>query len=138
MANPSILLVEDNRDDAELVRLADQSGHLHAELVVAEDGEAALDYLFKSGSEPPAVVILDLGLPGMGGLEVLRTMRARSETRRIPVVILTGSERDEDVLTGYDLGVNSFVRKPQGYDAFRALITHLERYWVMTNLRPPV
>ncbi|OAN44031.1 hypothetical protein A6A04_09125 [Paramagnetospirillum marisnigri] len=138
MTNPRILLVEDSRDDAELVRLADQSLHLHSELVVAEDGEAALDYLFRAEADPPAVVILDLRLPGMGGLEVLRTMRSRPQTRRIPVVILTGSERDEDVLAGYDLGANSFVRKPHEFEAFRALITHLEHYWVMTNLRPPV
>lgn len=141
----SILLVEDNGDDAALARYASEAGRFKTPLTVVRDGEEALDYLFAAGchagrdpAERPVVVILDLGLPGISGLDVLRTIRERPETRRIPVVILTGSDRSSDIVAGYELGANSYVKKPEGFDAFSSLIVQLERYWVLTNIRPPV
>lgn len=145
MANHKILLVEDNHDDIDLARYASESGRLNVDLVVAHDGEEALEYLFATGrhvgravADYPAVVILDLGLPGIGGLDVLRAIRQRTETKRIPVVILSGSDRSSDIVEGYDFGANSFVRKPDNLEDFRSLVAQLERYWVLTNLRPSV
>ncbi|RAU22623.1 two-component system response regulator [Paramagnetospirillum kuznetsovii] len=144
MANPKILLVEDNRDDADLILRANDATRLHSDLVVVADGEEALEYLFATGrhagrdaADRPVVVILDLALPGMGGLDVLRAMRQEPKTRRIPVVILTGSDRATDIMAGYDLGANSFVHKPTGFAAFSAMVAQLERYWVLTNVRAP-
>jgi two-component system response regulator len=105
----------------------------------------SLEYLFATGrhagrptTENPDLVLLDLGLPGISGFEVLRSIRQRPETRRIPVVILTCSSRPGDVADGYELGANSFIRKPEGYDEFKALVGQLERYWGMTNMLPSI
>jgi CheY-like chemotaxis protein len=135
-----ILLVEDNPSDADLTRRALIKGRVSNELVVAEDGQEALDYLRGEGawsgrdiSETPAVVLLDLKLPRIPGLEVLRMIRADPRIRRIPVVILTSSKEEEDIGTGYDLGVNSYVRKPVDFKEFQIAIEHLGLYWLILN-----
>ena len=135
-----ILLVEDNPSDADLTRRALIKGRISNELVVAEDGQEALDYLRGEGawtgrdiSETPAVVLLDLKLPRIPGLEVLRLIRADPRTRRIPVVILTSSKEEEDIAAGYDLGVNSYVRKPVDFKEFQVAIENLGLYWLILN-----
>jgi two-component system, response regulator len=141
-----ILLVEDNPSDADLTRRALTKGHISNELVVAEDGQEALDYLRGEGayagravSETPAVVLLDLKLPKVSGLEVLRAIRADVRIRRVPVVILTSSKEEEDVGAGYDLGVNSYVRKPVDFKEFQPAIANLGLYWLILNEpNPPV
>lgn len=141
-----ILLVEDNPSDADLTRRAFAKGHVSNELVVVEDGQEALDYLRGEGayfgrdiSETPSVILLDLKLPKLSGLEVLRAVRADARLRRVPVVILTSSKEEEDVGAGYDLGVNSYVRKPVDFKEFQAAIANLGLYWLILNEpNPPV
>jgi two-component system response regulator len=144
MARHKVLLVEDNPDDIELARHAGDSIGVDADIVVVRDGEEALDYLFATGrhagraaSDAPTFVILDLRLPGMGGLEVLRAIRGNPRTRRLPVVIFSASDAPEDVVNGYDLGANSFVRKPEGFEDFTGIVGNLERYWLGFNIMPP-
>lgn len=144
MKTKIILLVEDNPSDVALTRRAFQKAHIQNELVVVEDGEEALDYLFGTGafagrdsSLLPAVTLLDLNLPKIHGLEVLRRIRADARTRRMPVVILTSSKEDHDVSTGYDLGVNSYIRKPVDFVQFAQAIEHLGLYWLVLNELPP-
>jgi two-component system, response regulator len=141
-----ILLVEDNPSDADLTRRALTRGHISNQLVVAEDGQEALDYLRGEGtyagravSETPSVVLLDLKLPKVSGLEVLRAIRADARIKRVPVVILTSSKEEEDVAAGYDLGVNSYVRKPVDFKEFQVAIENLGLYWLILNEpNPPV
>lgn len=140
----TILLVEDNQDDEELALLAFKKGSLANDVVVARDGVEALDYLFATGSfagrDPaglPQMVLLDLKLPKIDGLEVLRRIRADSRTRRLPVIILTSSREDEDVIRGYDLGVNSYVRKPVDFNLFVEAVRQLQLYWLVVNEAPP-
>lgn len=144
MASHSILLVEDNSDDVELTLHAFRTSRVANEIVVARDGEAALDYMFGTGPyagrdirELPALVLLDLKLPGIGGIDVLRALRARVETRRVPVVILTTSDEEADVAGCYDLGVNSYIRKPVAFDAFNEVVNQLGLYWLVMNTPPP-
>ena len=132
MPEPIILLIEDNPDDAELVRLALQETHILHQIVVVHDGAAALDYLFATGPYAnrdlgalPALILLDLKLPKIDGLEVLRRLRAYTRTKLLPVVILTASAAEQDLLTGYSLGAKSYVRKPADYDQFAATVRHL-------------
>jgi CheY-like chemotaxis protein len=139
-----ILLVEDNPDDVELTMRAFERSRIANEITVARDGEEALDYLFARGvhagrdrSLQPEVVLLDLKLPKVGGLEVLRQLRAREETRSLPVVILTSSNEEKDVVTSYDLGANSFVRKPVDFSEFVEAARHLGLYWLVLNEPPP-
>lgn len=136
-----ILLVEDNSDDEELALLAFKKSNLANEVVVARDGEEALEYLLGgNGREPevlPQVVLLDLKLPKVDGLDVLRRVRADSRTHRLPVVILTSSKEDEDLMRGYDLGANSYVRKPVDFDQFVEAVRHLQMYWLVLNEGPP-
>ena len=139
-----ILLVEDNPDDEELTRIAFQESRIVNELVVARDGEEALDYLFGTGKQAgrdltvmPSVILLDLKLPKVDGLEVLARIRAHERTRRIPVVILTSSKEQEDVVESYNLGANSYVRKPVDFKQFLGAATHLGLYWLVLN-EPPV
>ena len=135
-----ILLVEDNQSDIGLTRRALAKCRITNELVVAEDGKDALDYLFGATAEGgalPALVLLDLKLPRVDGLEVLRRIRGDDRTRRLPVVILTSSKEDQDVAAGYDLGVNSYIRKPVDFSSFVEAVSHLGLYWLVLNEPPP-
>jgi two-component system response regulator len=142
--NPGkILLVEDNPDDAALTKRALKSHNITNEVVVAQDGVAALDYLFGAGgepamAEPPAVVLLDLKLPKVNGMEVLQRIRADERTRLLPVVILTSSDEERDVVEGYSLGANSYVRKPVDFLAFTEAAKQLGLYWLLMNQAPPI
>jgi len=144
--NPKIiLLVEDNPSDVQLTQRALAKSRIANELVVAEDGQAALDYLFATGkhisrdvvSEVPALVLLDLKLPGMDGLEVLRQIRLDPRTSRMPVVILTTSKEEQDVAQSYDLGCNSYIRKPVDFTQFAQAVEHLGLYWLVLNETAP-
>ncbi|HTL99264.1 MAG TPA: response regulator [Holophagaceae bacterium] len=137
-----ILLVEDNPDDEELTRVAFVESHIANELVVTRDGAEALDYLFGTGAFEgrdlrvmPSVVLLDLKLPKVDGLEVLERLRADERTRRIPVVILTSSKEQEDVARSYDRGANSYVRKPVDFTQFLEAAKNLGLYWLVMNER---
>ncbi len=139
----TILLVEDNASDVELTRRALAKSRVGNPLVVAEDGQVALDYLFGAGTyldrdtrEQPAVILLDLNLPLMDGLEVLRRIRADHRTRRLPVVILTSSKEQKDLTTGYDLGTNSYIVKPVDFAQFVEVIGQLGLYWLVLNESP--
>lgn len=146
ISNKTILLVEDNPSDVDLTIRALTKGRISNELVVAEDGQEAMDYLLGEGrftgrnvSETPALILLDLKLPRVPGLEVLRRIRANTHLRRLPVVILTSSKEEEDVGAGYDLGVNSYVRKPVDFSEFQVAIERLGMYWLLINEpNPPV
>ncbi len=142
--NGKILLVEDNPDDAKLTLLAFQRHNLGNEIVVVTDGAEALHYLFGTGrftgrdvNQRPAVVLLDLNLPKIDGLEVLRRIRAEPRTATQPVVILTSSREDQDMLIGYRLGANSYVRKPVDFDQFIEAARQLGLYWLVLNEAPP-
>ena len=139
-----ILLVEDNPSDIGLTKRALAKSRIANELLVAEDGEEALDYLFASGkhtgrdeSNIPALVLLDLKLPGVDGLEVLRQIRADPRTSRLPVVILTTSKEEQDVAQSYDLGANSYIRKPVDFTQFAQAVEHLGLYWLVLNETAP-
>jgi two-component system, response regulator len=139
----SILLVEDNPDDVDLTRRAFQRAGFTQPLDVAEDGVEALDYLFARGAysnragEPlPALVLLDLKLPRLSGHEVLRQIRAHPATRFLPVVILTSSDEEKDLLESYSRGCNSYVRKPVSYTEFVEAARQLGVYWLVLNLTP--
>jgi two-component system response regulator len=139
----AILLVEDNADDELLTRRTLKKNNVCNDVVVARDGAEALDYLFSTGrhegrdpSVMPQVVLLDLGLPKVDGLEVLGRIRADERTRLLPVVILTSSEEQEDVVNSYGLGANSFVRKPIDAARFREAVVELGMYWVVLNETP--
>jgi CheY-like chemotaxis protein len=130
-----ILLVEDNPDDVELTRRAFEKSKMPNEIVVASDGQEALDYLFTGVA--PSVVLLDLNLPRIDGLEVLRRIRSDERTKRLPVVILTTSTEEKDLIGGYDLGANSYVRKPVDFAQFVEAVRQLGLYWLVLNERPP-
>jgi two-component system response regulator len=144
MSSKFILLVEDNPSDIGLTRRAFKQSHIANRMVVAEDGREALDYLFAVGvhagrgsSDLPTLVLLDLKLPRVSGLEVLQQIRADARTRRLPVVILTSSQEDQDVIASYDLGANSYIRKPVDFAQFAEAIKHLGLYWLVLNEPPP-
>jgi CheY-like chemotaxis protein len=139
-----ILLIEDNSSDVDLTRRALQKGRIANELVVTRDGKEALDYVFGEGAysgrpvtDLPAVTLLDLKLPKVPGLEVLRRVRADARTRRMPVVILTSSKEEQDLAAGYDLGANSYIRKPVDFKQFTDAIQQLGLYWLVWNEEPP-
>jgi CheY-like chemotaxis protein len=140
-----ILLVEDDPNDIELTLRAFRNHPFASEVVVVHDGHAALDYLRGTGEHaeraadaPPQVVLLDLNLPGLDGLEVLRRIRADERLRRVPVVILTSSDEDSDKVAGYALGANSYVRKPVDFRQFSDAVKHLGQYWMVVNEAPPI
>ena len=142
--NKTILLVEDNPDDVALTMRAFKRSHLMNPLVVVRDGVEALDFLFGSGSYSgrdmsmtPQVVLLDLKLPKVDGLEVLRRIRADDRTRLLPVVILTSSDEEQDRIAGYALGANSYVRKPVDFAQFAEAVRQLGLYWLVLNQPPP-
>ena len=144
MANKIILLVEDNADDEVLTLRALKKSNVVNELVVVRDGVEALDYVFTRGehagrdrSQSPAVVLLDLKLPKLSGLEVLKEIRTDPVTMRMPVVILTSSKEDQDLLDGYGYGCNSYIRKPVNFDNFVTAISQLGMYWLVLNEPPP-
>jgi two-component system, response regulator len=139
----TILLVEDNADDALLTRRTLRKNNICNEVVVARDGAEALDYLFVTGahagrdpSAMPQVVLLDLHLPKIDGLEVLRRIRADERTRLLPTVVFTSSSEQADVIDGYGLGANSYIRKPVDASAFRAAVGQLGMYWMVLNETP--
>ena len=140
-----ILLVEDNPDDVLLTKRAFKKSNILNELVVASDGVEALDYLFGTGayegrdlSIMPVLILLDLRLPKLDGIDVLRRIRADERTRLIPVVVLTTSKEHQDLIQSYDLGANSYIRKPVDFDQFVQAVKQLGLYWVLLNEPPPV
>ena len=145
MNTGTILLVEDNPSDIDLTKRAFEKGHITNTLVVAEDGQEALDYIFGNGkyadrdiNQIPTLILLDLKLPKIDGLEVLRRVRATEKIKRLPVVILTSSKEEQDVAASYDLGVNSYIRKPVDFNQFAEAIKHLGLYWLVINEPPPL
>lgn len=142
MSDRPILLVEDNPDDQQLALRAFKKSNLRNEVVIASDGVEALDYLFGTGSYQgvlpvlPSVVLLDLKLPRKDGLEVLKEIRAQERTRLLPVVIVTSSKEEQDLISGYSLGANSYVRKPVDFNEFVAAVGHLGLYWLLLNESP--
>ena len=144
MNDRTILLVEDNPDDEELTLRAFRQNNILNEVAVAHDGQEALDYLFCQGAhaardphQMPAVVLLDLKLPKIDGLEVLRRIRADARTRLQAVVILTSSKEEQDLVNGYRLGANSYIRKPVDFTKFMEAARQLGFYWLVVNEPPP-
>lgn len=144
MRDKIILLVEDNPDDELLTLRALRKNNVLNEVVVARDGVEALDYLFGTGGHSgrdtaimPQLILLDLKLPKIDGLEVLKRLRADERTRLLPVVILTSSREEQDMLDGYGLGANSYVRKPVNFEQFVQAIEQLKLYWLILNEAPP-
>jgi two-component system response regulator len=145
MTKKIIMLVEDNPDDEALTLRALKKNKVANQIVVARDGEEALDYLFGTGAyagrdprDTPTMILLDLKLPKIDGLEVLRRLRAHEHTRLTPVIILTSSQEEGDRLKGYQLGVNSYVVKPVDFGQFSEAINYLGLYWLVLNEPPPM
>ena len=141
-----VLLVEDNEIDAEIAKRVLAKSGVQVSLCIARDGKEALDLLFQEfyqeespwqGRQRPRLIVLDLGLPGFDGREVLRRLRADERTRRLPVVILTRSSEENDIASSYDLGANSYVRKPVIFEKFAQAIRQLGLYWLLINEPPP-
>jgi two-component system response regulator len=139
-----ILLVEDNPNDVTLTERALKKSHILNKLVVAKDGVEALDYLFGTGNwagrdldNIPQVILLDLKLPKIDGMEVLRRIRSNELTKLLPVVILTSSNEERDLINGYALGANSYIRKPVNFNQFAEAIRQLGLYWLILNEPPP-
>jgi two-component system, response regulator len=140
----TILLVEDNEDDVALALRAIDLNRVANPVVVVRDGEEARDWIFGVGtyagrdaSDTPALILLDLKLPKIDGLNILRRIRADDRTRLVPVVILTSSVHEEDLIRGYGLGANSYVRKPVNFEQFLAAVRELAMYWLLLNQPPP-
>jgi two-component system, response regulator len=145
MKSKKILLVEDNPSDIKLTKRALALNQITNELIIAEDGGEALDYLFATGQyagrdvrDIPAVVLLDLKLPRIDGLEVLQKIRANEFTRLLPVVILTSSDQEQDMIASYKLGANSYIRKPVDFQRFTEAVRNLGMYWLLLNEPPPM
>lgn len=135
---PSLLLVEDNPMDLDLTLRAFERKRFANRIDVARDGEEALAFMARwdAGEAPPAVILLDINLPKVNGLEVLRQLKGHARYRRIPVVMLTSSREDRDLLAAYDLGVNSYIEKPVSFDKFIDVAGQIELYWYVLNERP--
>jgi two-component system, response regulator len=145
MSERYILLVEDNPDDEELTLLSLRKNNLAHDIVVVRDGVEAIEFLFGNGqyaqrdvAHVPTVILLDLKLPKLDGLGVLKRLRADERTRTLPVVVLTSSSQDADVIASYNLGANSYVRKPVEFGAFVEAVSSLGLYWVLLNRPPPL
>lgn len=143
VANINILLIEDNQDDIELTQIAFQKGKISNPIKIIKDGQEALDYLKEiSVSQDineldfPGLILLDVNLPKVSGIEILKFIKTTERIKRIPVVILTTSKRDEDIIASYDLGVNSYIQKPVVFDKFVDTIQKVQLYWVLTNTPP--
>jgi two-component system, response regulator len=139
-----ILLVEDNQDDMDLALHALRRGKLANNIFVARDGEEALDFLFcrgvfanRSFDHPPKLILLDLKLPKVDGMEVLKQVKSDPRTKTIPIVIMTSSKEERDLVAGYSLGANSYIQKPVDFDQFRETVKSVGLYWLVTN-QPPV
>lgn len=136
--NKTILLVEDDPDDAELAIMALSESRLVNEIKHVWDGEEALQFLRDESQQSlPQLILLDLKLPKVSGLEVLKQIRSSPRTNRLPVVILTSSDEDQDIAACYDSGVNSYIRKPIDFDQFTECVKQLGLYWLVLNMRPP-
>jgi len=140
----TILLVEDNRSDIDLTLRAFTKANIVNELVVVEDGQEALDYLFGTGQYADreaapsiALILLDLKLPKVSGHEALKRIRSDRRTKRLPVVIFTSSQEEQDIAEGYDLGANSYIRKPVDFEQFVKTISNMGLYWLVLNEPPP-
>ena len=141
MPDPHILLVEDNPDDEALTLRAFKRANIANDLEVVRDGQEALDYLFGEGADAraaPGLILLDLKLPKVDGLEVLKQVREHERTKLTPVVILTSSREETDLLAGYGGGANSYVRKPVDFNQFAESVRHLGLYWLVVNESPPI
>jgi len=144
MNSRPILLVEDNPSDIDLTKRAFVKGNIPNEIIVVEDGQEALDFIFCRGKysgrekeQVPSLVLLDLKLPKIDGLEVLKKIREADKVKRLPVVILTSSKEEQDIAASYDLGANSYIRKPVDFMQFAAAIQSLGNYWLVIN-EPPL
>jgi two-component system, response regulator len=144
MSDKVILLVEDNPDDEELTIRALKKNNIQNDVIIARDGAEALDYLFGKGkyagrdiSQVPSVVLLDLKLPKVDGLEVLKQIRQQDPTKLLPVVILTSSKEEQDLIKGYSLGANSYIRKPVDFSQFIEAVRQLGLYWLLLNEAAP-
>jgi len=144
MPQKMIMVVEDNPDDEELTLRALRKGKIANEIVVTRDGNEALEFVFGKGQyagrnleRMPAVILLDLKLPKLSGLEVLKQLRSDHRTKLIPVVVLTSSSEDEDMLRSYQVGANSYVRKPVEFSSFANAVSQLGMYWLLLNETPP-
>lgn len=141
MHSKVILLVEDNPDDIRLTRRAFKVNNISNEMVVVNDGDAALKYLNETCAAPngvlPTVTLLDINLPKIDGLEVLKRIRAHPQLKRLPIVILTSSKEEQDVIKSYDLGANSYIQKPVDFEQFTAAVRQLGLYWLLLNEPPP-
>lgn len=141
MSDKAILLVEDNLDDIDLTRRAFRKSNIQNELVVAEDGQEAIDLLFGQDGQGsdfrPVLILLDLNLPKIGGLDVLRRIRSDDRTKHYPVVALTSSSEESDLVESYDLGVNSYICKPVDFTQFVEAVQALQLYWLVLNKSSP-
>ncbi|HET8760452.1 MAG TPA: response regulator [Nitrospiria bacterium] len=140
----SILLVEDNLQDVEITRRAFAKGRVRNDLTVVRDGEEALDYLFRRGkyrdpasSPRPGMILLDLNLPKLGGLEVLQQIKNDESLKTIPVIVLTVSQREQDIVRSYNLGVNTYIQKPVEFENFMHVVNTVHDYWILIATLPP-
>jgi len=138
----NILLVEDNPDDVELTLHALKRNNILNPIIVMRDGQEAVDYLFRTGKnagaehDDPALILLDLKLPKIDGIEILRMIKKENKLKKIPVVVLTSSKEERDVVESYDLGVNSYIRKPVDFDQFVETVRYIGYYWLLLNETP--